>query len=73
MNFPFQGPDGETRMTVMIGGDTSVGLDISKLSEENIINIAVDQTLNHLGIKDKPTNVYCHYHSNAIPQYYVSL
>lgn len=59
-------------MTVMVGGDTSVGLDISSMSEKDIKDIAVNTTLSHLSISDKPTQVYCHYHKRAIPQYYVS-
>lgn len=60
---------GQTRLTAMAGGVQ--GIPVDSLNTEALIEIALKDLQNHLGIKRAPDRIECTLAKNAIPQYLV--
>lgn len=67
--FPQQNCAGETRLTVMMGGDNHP--DMALKSEEKLADIALRSISKHMGIDAAPDSIHVHIAKEAIPQYHV--
>lgn len=66
--------DDALRLTVMMGGDTSINdvtPDVTTMSPSDLTALAVATVQRHLSFTSSPSFTKCSIHSNAIPQYHV--
>lgn len=67
--FPVQAPKGKKFLRIMAGGDTNH--EIMQKSEEELLNICVEDITKLLGVKKQPSMVQCFKIMKAIPQYHI--